>query len=91
MSQDGFVLVLGSEDGVCEIAVYMAPFSEATIVEHFEFVCDDEGNDDLSASFIANFCCKDTNFCRYRQEKRELFPTRRCHQFIKETLAGIFE
>ena len=44
-------------------------------------------------SFYLNVVCKyiDTHFCRYRQEKRELFPTCGFHQFIKETLAGIFE
>ena len=44
-------------------------------------------------SFYLNVVCKyiDTHFCRYRQEKRDLFPACGFHQFIKETLAGIFE
>ena len=33
MGQDGFVLVLGGEDGVCEIAIDMAPFTKAAIIE----------------------------------------------------------
>ena len=52
MSQDGFVLVLGGKDGVSEIAIYMAPFTKATIIEKFEVVCDDKGNDVVSKAFL---------------------------------------
>ena len=52
MAQDGFVLVLGGEDGVCEIAVYMAPFTKAAIIEELEVVCDDEGDDVISEAFL---------------------------------------
>ena len=52
MAQDGFVLVLGGEDGVCEIAVYMAPFTKAAIIEELEVVCDDEGDDAVGQALL---------------------------------------
>jgi hypothetical protein len=42
--EDGFVLVLCRKTGVHEIASDAIPLPETTIVEQFEFVCDDEWN-----------------------------------------------
>lgn len=52
MSQHGFVLVLGGKDGVSEIAIYVAPFTKAAIIEELEVVCDDEGDDVVSKAFL---------------------------------------
>jgi len=52
MSQDGFVLILGREAGVCEVAINMTPFAKATIIEELEVVCDDEGDDVISEAFL---------------------------------------
>ena len=52
MNQDGFVLVLGGKDGVSEIAIYVAPFAKAAIIEELEVVCDDEGDDVVSKAFL---------------------------------------
>ena len=52
MSQDGFVLILGCEAGVCKVAIYVTPFTKATIIEKFEVVCDDKGNDVISQAFL---------------------------------------
>ena len=59
MLKEGFELVLGGEAGVGEETIDVAPFVEAAIIE---------GIDMLSASLGAEFWCKDTYFCRYRQE-----------------------
>lgn len=52
MSQHGFILVLGCEDGICEVAIYVAPFAEAAIIKELEIVCDDEGDDGVSEAFL---------------------------------------
>ena len=41
----GFIVVLCGETGVCKIAIDMPPLTQATIIEHLQFVGDDEGND----------------------------------------------
>ena len=38
------VLVLGGEACVGQVAVDVAPFAQAAVVEHFEFVCNDKRN-----------------------------------------------
>ena len=52
MSQDGFVLILGCETGICEVTVNVAPLAEATIIEKLEVVCDDKGDDGVSEAFL---------------------------------------
>ena len=52
MGQDCFVLILGCEDGICEVTIDVSPFAETTIVEEFEVVCDDEGDDVVSKAFF---------------------------------------
>ena len=42
--EDGFIVILSGETGVGQIAVNMAPLTQATIVEHFQFIGDDEGD-----------------------------------------------
>ena len=45
-------MVLGCEAGICEVAIYMAPFFETSVVEHLEFVCDDKGDDAVCETFL---------------------------------------
>ena len=52
MGQYCFVLILGCEAGVCEIAIHVPPFAEAAIIEELQVVCDDEGNDVISEAFL---------------------------------------
>ena len=52
MSQDGFILILGGEAGVCEVAVNMAPLMKTAIIEHLQIICDDEGNDAICEAFL---------------------------------------
>ena len=52
MSQDGFVLILGCETGICEVTVNVAPLAEATIIEEFEVVSDNEGDNGVSEAFL---------------------------------------
>ena len=52
MIQYGFILILGREASVCEVAINVTPFAKATIVEEFQVVCDDEGDDVVSEAFF---------------------------------------
>ena len=52
MGQNGFVLILRCEAGVCEVTIDVTPFAEAAIVEEFQIVCDDEGDDGVSEAFF---------------------------------------
>ena len=52
MSQDGFILVLGCEAGISEVTIDVAPFAKTTIIEELEIVCDDEGDDVISQTFL---------------------------------------
>ena len=40
--QQGFELILGCEAGVSKEAVGFAPVAQASVVEQFKFICDDE-------------------------------------------------
>ena len=50
--QEGFVLILGGEAGVCEVTIDVAPFTEAAIVEELEIVCDDERDYGVGEAFL---------------------------------------
>ena len=50
--QQGFVLVLGGEAGVGEVAVDVAPFVETAVVEELELFGDDEGDDVRREAFF---------------------------------------
>ena len=52
MSQNGFVLILGCEDGICEVAIYVTPFAKTTIVEELEIVCDNKGDNGVGQTFF---------------------------------------
>ena len=46
------VLILCCETGVGKIAVDVTPLSQATVIEHLHFVCDDERNDTTAQALL---------------------------------------
>ena len=52
MGQDGFILILGGETGICEIAINVTPLMKSAIIEHLQIICDDEGNDAICEAFL---------------------------------------
>ena len=52
MGQNGFVLILRCEAGVCEVTIDVTPFAEAAIIEELQIVCDDEGDDGVGEAFL---------------------------------------
>jgi hypothetical protein len=51
MGQDGFILILGGETGICEVAINVTPLMKSAIIEHLQIICDDEGDDVVSEAF----------------------------------------
>ena len=39
-----FILVLRSQAGICQIAFFVVPFLQATVIEHLQIVLNDERN-----------------------------------------------
>ena len=52
MGQDGFILILGGETGICEVAINVTPLMKSAIIEHLQIICDDEGNDAICEAFF---------------------------------------
>ena len=52
MIEQGFILVLSSEAGVCQETIYMPPFMQATIVEKFEFISNYERDVMMGKAFL---------------------------------------
>ena len=52
MGQEGFVLILGCEASVCQVAIHVAPFAEAAIIEELEVIGDDERDEVISEAFL---------------------------------------
>ena len=45
-------LVLGGETSVCQVSSDIPPFLKPTVVEHFQLVCDNEGNVPVMQTFL---------------------------------------
>ena len=43
---------MGSEAGICEIAIDVPPLPDTTVIEHLEFVGDDEGDYRICQTFL---------------------------------------
>ena len=52
MGQESLILILGGEDGVCEVTIYVAPFVKTSVIEHLQFVCYDERYDIISEALL---------------------------------------
>ena len=48
-------MILCSEAGVCEVAVDIAPVAQASVVEKFEFICDDEWHYLVCKAFFEHY------------------------------------
>ena len=49
---NGLVVILCCEAGVGEVFVDVVPLAQAAVVEHLQFVGDDEGNDTVCQAFL---------------------------------------
>ena len=45
-------MILRREAGVCQEAIDVAPFSQSPIIEHFQLVCNDKGDDVVCQTFL---------------------------------------
>lgn len=50
--QQFLVIILRGEAGICEIAVHMAPFFEAPVIEEFEFLSNNERHDAVCKALL---------------------------------------
>lgn len=50
--QQGFVLILGCEAGVCQVFVDFAPVAQASVVEQLQLICDDEWYNVVCEAFL---------------------------------------
>lgn len=55
------VTVLRGEAGIGEVSALVVPFPQATIVEHFEIVLDDKGNNMIVTAFLEQNKMPDTS------------------------------
>ena len=52
VSQQLFIHVLSCEASVCQVAVDVAPFMQTSVVEHLQFIGDDEGHDMIGQALL---------------------------------------
>lgn len=48
------ILVLRSQAGICQIAFFVVPFLQSTIIEHFQIVLNDKWNDIVFQTLLKN-------------------------------------
>lgn len=58
--QQGFVLILCCEAGVCQVFVDFAPVAQASVVEQLQLICDDEWHYVVCEAFLEHDESADT-------------------------------
>ena len=46
------ILILCGQTGICQIAFFIVPFFQSTIIEHFQIILDDKRNDIIFQTFL---------------------------------------